>query len=109
MDTKLVDVNGSFTLHASDNTDYRLIFKNGMICLENELGHCVCEFFADDMPSMDKVCENCTHCYQLIVDEYGRWEVVDAGGTHCLCRRNEETFDVDINGFCSYFERKEER
>ena len=56
---RLVDANGRYTLHASDNTDYSLLFKNGIICVENELGHCVCEFFADDVPTVDAVAVPC--------------------------------------------------
>ena len=52
---RLIDGNGRYTLHASDNTDYSLLFKNGIICVENELGHCVCEFYADDAPTVDAV------------------------------------------------------
>ena len=68
---RLIDGNGRYTLHASDNTDYRLLFRNGIICVENELGHCVCEFYADDAPTVDaaevvhsrwianRICSNC--------------------------------------------------
>ena len=52
---RLIDANGRYTLHASDNTDYSLLFRNGIICVENELGHCVCEFFAEDVPTVDAV------------------------------------------------------
>lgn len=52
-------------------------------------------------------CEECTHCYQLIVDENGYWQEVKKGGTHNLCRRNNESFDVKCDDFCSYGERKD--
>ena len=52
---RLIDANGKYTLHASDNTDYSLVFRNEIICVENELGHCVCEFFAEDAPTLDTV------------------------------------------------------
>ena len=50
-----VDSNGNYTLHASDNTDYRLIFSNGIIRVENELGHVVCEFLSDDAPEINSI------------------------------------------------------
>lgn len=52
---RLIDGNGRYTLHASDNTDYSFLFRNGTICVENELGHCVCEFHTDDAPTVDAV------------------------------------------------------
>lgn len=52
---RLIDANGRYTLHASDNTDYSLLFRNGIICVENEMGHCVCEFYAEDAPTVDAV------------------------------------------------------
>lgn len=52
-------------------------------------------------------CEECVHCYQLIVDGNGFWQEVENGGTHNLCRRNESTFDIRCDDFCSYGERKD--
>lgn len=61
-------------------------------------------------PTVDAVevvrCEECVHCYQLIVDKNGFWQEVEKGGTDNLCRRNETTFDVRCDDFCSYGERK---
>ena len=59
---RLIDGNGRYTLHAADNTGYSLLFRNGIVCVENELGHCVCEFHADDAPTVDAV-----------PVAYGRW------------------------------------
>lgn len=53
-------------------------------------------------------CEECIHCYQLVVDENGYWLEVTKGGTDNLCRRNEETFSVRCDDFCSYGEKKAE-
>ena len=95
-DVRLIDSNGSYTIHASDNTDYSLLFRNGMICVENELGHCVCEFFADDAPAVDAVevvhakwkldryatewtCSNCEGemLYQVITYGGGQYHDID--------------------------------
>lgn len=109
MDALIVDVNGRFTIHATDNTDYQLIFKDGMISVENELGHCVCEFFTEDIPAVDRICENCEHCKQRIIDENLYWKDVQSGGTHNLCVANDEWFDVKLTDYCSRFERKIKR
>lgn len=52
---RLIDANGSFTLNAADNTDYGLCFGGGIISVMDDLGRCVCEFFADDAPTVDAV------------------------------------------------------
>ena len=50
---KLIDADGSYTLNASDNTDYSLCFGGGIISAIDKHGHVVCEFFADDAPTVD--------------------------------------------------------
>ena len=108
---RLIDGNGRYTLHASDNTDYSLLFRNGIICVENELGHCVCEFLADDAPTVDAVevvrCKDCKH------------KTVTSDGMVCECALPTKTMKdyyiygstilarVEPDAFCSYGERRE--
>ncbi len=102
---RLIDGNGRYTLHASDNTDYSLLFRNGIICVENELGHCVCEFYADDAPTVDAVevvrCKDCIHYVNLL-----------GGGSdyRCsiFCGCYERPYPTNADDFCSYGERREE-
>ena len=82
-------------MHASDNTDYRLLFGNGIICVENELGHCVCEFYADDAPAVDAVevvrCKDCKYY---------------CNGWHCNLYLNV-SHETKPDHFCSYGERRD--
>ena len=50
---RLIDANGSYTLNASDNTDYSLCFGGGIISAIDKHGHIVCEFLADEAPTID--------------------------------------------------------
>ena len=96
---RLVDANGRYTLHASDNTDYSLLFKNGIICVENELGHCVCEFFADDVPTVDAVevvrCKDCK-----------KWDEIKHGYGWCCLDKTQHKLAKEEE-FCSHGERRE--
>ena len=98
---RLIDGNGRYTLHASDNTDYSLLFRNGIICVENELGHCVCEFHADDAPAVHAVevvrCKDCDKISPSVTP------IKDA----VWCR--EFRAYMPCGGFCSYGERREEK
>lgn len=49
----LIDADGSYTLNASDNTDYSLCFGGGIISVIDKHGHIACEFFADDATTID--------------------------------------------------------
>ena len=51
----LIDANGSYTLNATDNTGHSLYFSGGIISVMDIRGHCVCEFFSDDAPTVDAV------------------------------------------------------
>ena len=100
---RLIDGNGRYTLHASDNTDYSLLFRNGIICVENELGHCVCEFYADDAPTVDAVevvrCKDCKKaCRHINI-------LTRREGISCLARYGLPAVKPD--DFCSYGERRE--
>lgn len=50
---RLIDAYGSYTLNACDYTDHSLCFGGGIISVMDELGHCICEFDAEDAPTVD--------------------------------------------------------
>ena len=52
---RLIDANGSYTINASDNTGYSLCFGGGIISVFDDFGRCVCEFDAEDAPTVDAV------------------------------------------------------
>ena len=65
---RLIDASGNYTINASDNTDHSLCFSGGIISVMDERGHCVCEFDAEDAPTVDAVvlpCEPGTTVYIL--------------------------------------------
>ena len=95
---RLIDANALIRDHGSDVTNWDKPYAVKVSSIENA-------------PTVDAVevvrCKDCKHCYQLIVDENGYWKNVENGGTHNLCIRNESTFDVRCDDFCSYGERKD--
>ena len=99
---RLIDANGSFTLNAADNTDYGLCFSGGIISVMDDLGRCVCEFFADDAPTVDAVevvrCKDCNFWVK------GRHHT---GRCNALISFHEaERYATEEGHFCSYGERK---
>ena len=50
---RFIDANGSYTLIATDNTQYGLCFGGGIISVINWHGSVVAEFYADDAPAAD--------------------------------------------------------
>ena len=59
---QLIDDCGSFTIYAADNTDYSLVFSEGIISCVNETGHIEAEFYVDDIPTMQVVyCKDCKY------------------------------------------------
>ena len=52
---RLIDANGSYTLNANDNTGYSICFGGGIISVFDDWGRCVCEFDAEDAPTVDAV------------------------------------------------------
>ena len=52
---RLIDVDGSFTINASDNTGYSLAFGGGIISCVDEFGHIEAEFLTDDIQAVDAV------------------------------------------------------
>lgn len=74
---RLIDANGSYTLNATDNTGHSLCFGGGIIGVMDIRGHCVCEFFSDDAPTIEAT---------PVV--HGRWEAVHDGWGRCSnCHR----------------------
>lgn len=52
---RLIDVDGSFTINASDNTDYSLAFGGGIISCADKFGAIEAEFMADDIQAVDAI------------------------------------------------------
>lgn len=48
-----IDADGSFIIHANDNTGYSLAFGGGIISAADDFGHIVAEFDAWDAPTID--------------------------------------------------------
>lgn len=94
---KLIDANGSYTINANDNTGYSLCFGGGIISCMDESGRIICEFDAEDAPTVDAVpvvrCKGCG--YHRDCDGISTGEVI--------CKRFN-TFR-DPNFYCAYGER----
>lgn len=85
---RLIDADGSYTLNASDNTDYSLCFGGGIISVIDKHGHIACEFFADDAPTIDA--EPVRH---------GRWiEAHDNDGLDYECSNQKCKCRISYNG-----------
>ena len=52
---RLIDANGKHTINAVDMTGFILCFSNGIISVVDRFGHVACEFYADDIPTVDAV------------------------------------------------------
>ena len=96
---RLIDVDGSYTINATDNTSYSLAFGGGIISCADEFGHIVAEFFADDIPTIDAV--------PVL---HGRWD--DSGKytfqsgdtavrcTNCGCALTESEYHLNNWNYC---------
>lgn len=100
---RLIDVNGSFTINASDNTNHSLCFGGGIISVIDNYGHIICEFFADDAPPVDAVevvrCKDCT------------WFDFAAGCPLAASKMTHDGGKVKLplpDDFCSYGEPRKE-
>ena len=93
---RLIDGNGRYTLNASDNTEHSLCFGGGIISVMDECGHCICEFDAEDAPTVDAVevvrCKVCKHS--------------EPCGESRQCLHPFGLNACDGNDFCSYGERR---
>lgn len=63
---RLIDGNGSYTINASDNTGHSLCYGGGIISVMDGYGHCICEFDAEDAPTVDAV--------EVV---HGEWEITE--------------------------------
>ena len=52
---RLIDANGRHTINAVDLTGFILCFNDGIISVVDRFGHVACEFYADDIPTVDAV------------------------------------------------------
>lgn len=96
METKkrLIDANGSYTLNANDNTEHSLCFGGGIISVMDQRGHCICEFDAEDAPTVDAV--------EVV---HGRWieySHLDVGGECSVCGWQFQWFENDEAHYCPH-------
>lgn len=74
---RLIDVDGTYGVMASDNTDWTCTFSGGIITVADEAGFIHAEFLVDDIPSVDAApvvrCRDCMYS----------WEDLD--GVCCSC------------------------
>lgn len=65
---RLIDVDGTYGIIASDNTDWTCTFSGGVITVADEAGCIHAEFLADDIPSVDAVpvvrCRECMYSWE---------------------------------------------
>lgn len=100
METKrLIDANGSYTINSNDNTGYSICFGGGIISVFDDWGRCVCEFDAEDAPTVDAVevvrCKDCKNRDDIT----GECKHPKAVGWDVIIPED--------NDFCSYGERKD--
>lgn len=67
---RLIDVDGTYGIIASDNTDWTCTISNGIITVADEAGFIHAEFIVDDIPSVDAVpvvrCQDCENSYYVV-------------------------------------------
>nr|DAG70336.1 MAG TPA: hypothetical protein [Caudoviricetes sp.]DAI29683.1 MAG TPA: hypothetical protein [Caudoviricetes sp.] len=67
---RLIDVDGTYGVMASDNTDWTCTFSGGIITVADEAGFIHAEFLVDDIPSVDAVpvvrCQDCENSYYVV-------------------------------------------
>lgn len=65
---RLIDVDGTYGIIASDNTDWTCTIRNGIITVADEAGFIHAEFLADDIPAVDAVpvvrCRECMYSWE---------------------------------------------
>lgn len=65
---RLIDVDGTYGIIASDNTDWTCTISNGVITVADEAGFIHAEFLADDIPAVDAVpvvrCRECMYSWE---------------------------------------------
>ncbi len=95
---RLINVDETYGIIASDNTDWTCTFSGGIITVADEAGFIHAEFFADDIPAVDAVpvvrCRECMYS----------WE--DLSGLCCSYGPCAECL-VPPDFWCAYGKRKE--
>lgn len=95
---RLINVDETYGIIASDNTDWTCTISNGVITVADEAGFIHAEFLADDIPAVDAVpvvrCRECMYS----------WE--DLSG---LCCSYGPCVDCPVSPdfWCAYGKRKE--
>ena len=101
---RLIDANGRYTIYANDYPGYSICFSGGIISVFYDFGRCVCEFDAEDAPTVDAVevvrCKDCKH-WLHIEDGFGDC----TNGRFHLDNHADPTMEAD--DFCSCGERKD--
>lgn len=95
---RLINVDETYGIIASDNTDWTCTFSGGVITVADEAGFIHAEFLADDIPAVDAVpvvrCRECMYS----------WE--DLSGLCCSYGPCAECL-VPPDFWCAYGKRKE--
>lgn len=65
---RLINVDETYEIIASDNTDWTCTISNGIITVADEAGFIHAEFIVDDIPSVDAVpvvrCRECMYSWE---------------------------------------------
>lgn len=100
---RLIDVDGTYGIIASDNTDWTCTIRNGIITVADDAGFIHAEFLADDIPAVDAVpvvrCGGCeyslSYCGYLVCSLSAR------------SRNPKANYIVNPDFFCARGKRKE--
>lgn len=67
---RLINVDETYGIIASDNTDWTCTFSGGVITVADEAGFIHAEFLADDIPAADVApvvrCQDCENSYYVV-------------------------------------------
>lgn len=100
---RLINVDETYGIIASDNTDWTCTFSGGVITVADEAGFIHAEFLADDIPAVDAVpvvrCGGCeyslSYCGYLVCSLSAR------------SRNPKANYIVNPDFFCAHGKRKE--
>lgn len=100
---RLIDVDGTYGIIASDNTDWTCTIRNGVITVADEAGFIHAEFLADDIPTVDAVpVVYCRECKRSGLTEFGKRYCSEPMGAFVGC------IPVEDDSFCSGGKRRED-
>lgn len=100
---RMIAVDGTYGVMASDNTDWTCTFSGGIITVADEAGCIHAEFLADDIPSVDAVpVVRCRECKKSGLTEFGKRYCSEPMGAFYGCIPVEDDF------FCSGGRRKDD-